>query len=176
MLRYRSLSRSNIRHTPSKGGFITILAHRFQIRSIPSRSNSSSSASSKISTSNRSGRASSPQTLIEKIVQRFHKSTPRSPSDRVRSGDYLSIQPQHILTHDNTNAVLLKYLSFYRGDRGIEPRIASKEQPVFALDHNIQDTSPANVKKYRDIESFANKYGIDFYPAGRGIGHQVKLL
>lgn len=30
-----------------------------------------------------------------------------------------------------------------------------------------------NLEKYSNIEAFAKKHGIDFYPAGRGIGHQV---
>lgn len=32
------------------------------------------------------------------------------------------------------------------------------------------------MKKYKQIESFAQKHSIDFYPAGRGIGHQVLSL
>lgn len=29
------------------------------------------------------------------------------------------------------------------------------------------------MKKYKAIQAFAKKYDVDFYPAGRGIGHQV---
>ncbi len=29
------------------------------------------------------------------------------------------------------------------------------------------------MKKYEAIKTFAAKQGIDFYPAGRGIGHQI---
>jgi hypothetical protein len=28
--------------------------------------------------------------------------------------------------------------------------------------------SKTNLKKYRQIEAFAKKHGVDFYPAGRG--------
>jgi len=31
------------------------------------------------------------------------------------------------------------------------------------------------VAKYKKIEEFARKQGVDFYPAGRGIGHQVMV-
>ena len=48
-------------------------------------------------------------------------------------------------------------------------------QPVFALDHDIQNQSDDNQKKYRDIEAFARQHRIDFYPAGTGIGHQVMV-
>jgi len=46
-------------------------------------------------------------------------------------------------------------------------------QVVFALDHNIQDKSAKNLEKYAKIEAFAKEMGVDFYPAGRGIGHQI---
>jgi len=51
--------------------------------------------------------------------------------------------------------------------------VYSTRQPVFTLDHDVQNKSPQNLAKYASIEQFARKHGIDFYPAGRGIGHQV---
>lgn len=44
---------------------------------------------------------------------------------------------------------------------------------MFTLDHDVQNKSEKNLKKYATIEAFARLHGIDFYPAGRGIGHQV---
>ncbi|KAI9020067.1 hypothetical protein CLU79DRAFT_804794 [Phycomyces nitens] len=49
------------------------------------------------------------------------------------------------------------------------------KQPVFALDHDVQNKSEKNVTKYANIEKFAKEHGVDFYPAGRGIGHQVMI-
>lgn len=37
----------------------------------------------------------------------------------------------------------------------------------------MQDTSDANLEKYANIAAFAKEHGVDAYPAGRGIGHQV---
>lgn len=37
----------------------------------------------------------------------------------------------------------------------------------------MQNKSAKNLSKYASIEAFARKHGVDFYPAGRGIGHQV---
>jgi homoaconitate hydratase len=54
-------------------------------------------------------------------------------------------------------------------------RVANPRQPVFALDHNVQDTSEANRTKYRAIEEFGREMGVDFYPALRGIGHQIMV-
>ncbi len=39
----------------------------------------------------------------------------------------------------------------------------------------IQNTAEDNLKKYRSIEAFAKEHGIDFHPAGTGIGHQLMV-
>lgn len=41
-----------------------------------------------------------PQTAIEKVVQRYAVGLPEGK--RVRAGDYVTIQPEHVMTHDNT--------------------------------------------------------------------------
>ncbi|HOD66470.1 MAG TPA: homoaconitase [candidate division Zixibacteria bacterium] len=105
------------------------------------------------------------QTLVEKIAQRY--AVGLEPGHAVRAGDYLSIRPAHVMTHDNTGAVIPKFQSIGAA------RVANPRQPVFTLDHNVQDTTESNLAKYRKIESFAAAHGIDFYPAGRGIGHQI---
>ncbi len=105
------------------------------------------------------------QTAIEKIVQ-SHMA--EGPGDRpVRAGDFVSLRPRHVMTHDNTSAVLKKFRSL-----GV-PKVKDPRQPVFALDHDIQNSSDDNLRKYRSIEAFAREQGIDFYPAGTGIGHQI---
>jgi len=106
------------------------------------------------------------QTIAEKIAQ-AHMA--EGPARALRAGDFLSIRPRHVMTHDNTAAVLSKF-------RGIgATRVADPRQPVFALDHDIQNRSEENLAKYRRIEAFAKEQGIDFYPAGAGIGHQLML-
>lgn len=105
------------------------------------------------------------QNVIEKIAQRF--AVGLDEGQKVHAGDYISIRPAHVMTHDNTGAVIPKFESIGAS------RIANPRQPVYTLDHNVQDTSEANVAKYVMIEAFAGKMGVDFYPAGRGIGHQI---
>lgn len=107
------------------------------------------------------------QNLVEKIVQKY--AIGLKPEQKVHTGDFVSIQPAHILTHDNTGAVMQKF-EVIGGSQMANPR-----QPMFALDHNVQDKSEANLKKYAGIEAFAKKMGVDFYPAGRGIGHQIMV-
>ncbi len=48
-----------------------------------------------------------PQNLVEKIAQTF--AVGLEPGHIVRSGDYLAIQPAHVMTHDNTGAVIPKF-------------------------------------------------------------------
>lgn len=107
------------------------------------------------------------QNLVEKIAQKF--AVDLEPGHLVRAGDYLSIRPAHVMTHDNTGAVIPKFRSI-----GAK-KVADPRQPVFTLDHNVQDTSAENLAKYAKIEAFAEEHGIDFYPAGRGIGHQIMV-
>ncbi|KAJ2453648.1 mitochondrial Homoaconitase [Coemansia sp. RSA 2336] len=105
------------------------------------------------------------QTLVEKIAQRH--AVGLGEGEVVRSGDFIAIRPRHIMTHDNTGAVIPKFKSIGA------TRLADPQQPVFALDHDIQNTGEKNQAKYRSIEQFAHAHGNRFYPAGRGIAHQV---
>lgn len=105
------------------------------------------------------------QNLVEKIAQKYALTLP--DDHIVRSGDYLSIQPAHVMTHDNSGAVIPKFVSIGA------THVHNPRQPVFTLDHNVQDKSEANLAKYARIEAFAKEHSIDFYPAGRGIGHQI---
>ena len=106
------------------------------------------------------------QTIVEKIAQAHLVAGPARP---LRAGDMVSLRPAHILTHDNTSAVLKKFRAL-GGERVYDAR-----QPVFALDHEIQNTSPENLAKYTEIEAFARAQGIAFHPAGEGIGHQLMV-
>jgi homoaconitate hydratase len=105
------------------------------------------------------------QTLIEKIAQKF--AVGLSPDHVVHSGDYIMIKPAYVMTHDNTGAVIPKFKSIGA------TKLFNPRQVVHTLDHNVQDKSEKNLEKYRNIEAFSKEVGADFYPAGRGIGHQI---
>ena len=105
------------------------------------------------------------QTLIEKIAQKY--ATGIVKDHEVHSGDYIMIQPAYVMTHDNTGAVIPKFKS-------IGAKILyNPRQVVHTLDHDIQNKSEKNLEKYKKIEEFSKAMGADFYPAGRGIGHQI---
>ncbi|KAF1810983.1 Homoaconitase [Eremomyces bilateralis CBS 781.70] len=108
-----------------------------------------------------------PQTLTEKIVQKFSLGLPEGK--RVLSGDYVTLSPHHCMTHDNSWPVATKFMSIGAS------KIHNNRQTVMTLDHDVQNKSESNLKKYRQIEEFAKTQGVDFYPAGHGIGHQVMV-
>jgi homoaconitate hydratase len=111
-----------------------------------------------------------PQTLIEKLATRY--AVGLLPGQTVHSGDFITIRPKHVMTHDNTGAVIPKFKQIVGA--GVA-KIHDPRQPVFAIDHDIQNTTPENLGKYAKIEKFASEHGIDFYPAGTGISHQVMV-
>ena len=104
------------------------------------------------------------QTLVEKIATAHSLS-----GDPVFAGDFLRIRPKHIMTHDNTSAVMGKFKAIGAS------RMHDASQPVFAIDHDIQNHSPENLGKYAKIEAFAAEQGVDFYRPGTGISHQVMI-
>ncbi len=108
-----------------------------------------------------------PQNLIEKIAQKF--AVDLEPNQKVHSGDFISIRPAFVMTHDNTGAVIPKFKSIGA------TKFNNPRQIVFALDHDVQNKSEKNLNKYKTIEEFSKKMGNDFYPAGRGIGHQIMI-
>lgn len=111
--------------------------------------------------------STTPQTLTEKIVQRYSQGLPDGKF--VKSGDYVTLSPHHCMTHDNSWPVATKFMSIGAS------KIHDPQQVVMTLDHDVQNKSEKNLKKYEQIEGFAKKQGVDFYPAGRGIGHQIMV-
>jgi homoaconitate hydratase len=105
------------------------------------------------------------QTLVEKIAQIY--AVGLSSGHEVHAGDYIMIQPAYVMTHDNTGAVIPKFKSI-----GAK-KLFNPRQVVHTLDHDIQNKSEKNLEKYKKIEEFSKSMGADFYPAGRGIGHQI---
>ncbi|CAG8557005.1 2161_t:CDS:2 [Scutellospora calospora] len=104
------------------------------------------------------------QNLIEKIVQKYAQDL--FPGQKLKSGDFVTIQPEHVMTHDNTAAV--------RTNIGAQ-KIKFPNQAVFTIDHDVQNKSEKNLAKYASIEEFSKLQNVDFYPAGRGIGHQILI-
>lgn len=107
------------------------------------------------------------QNLTEKIVQKYAVNLPQGK--QVFSGDYVSIRPAHCMSHDNSWPVATKFMGLGA------TKVKDNRQIVCTLDHDVQNKTEKNLEKYRNIEKFAKEQGIDFYPAGRGIGHQIMI-
>ena len=73
------------------------------------------------------------------------------------------------MTHDNSWPTALKFKAIGAN------KIHNPLQIVMTLDHDVQNKSEKNLSKYANIEEFAKEQGVDFYPAGRGIGHQIMV-
>ena len=111
--------------------------------------------------------AHAPQNLSEKVVERYCVGLKKD--QHVKAGDFVTISPAHCMTHDNSWPTALKFMSIGAS------KIHNPRQVVMTLDHDVQNKSEKNLKKYRQIEEFAKKQRVDFYPAGRGIGHQIMI-
>ncbi|CAI5759231.1 unnamed protein product [Candida verbasci] len=107
------------------------------------------------------------QNLTEKIVQKYAVNLPAGK--KVYSGDYVTIKPSYCMSHDNSWPVATKFMGLGAS------KVKDNKQIVCTLDHDVQNKTEKNLTKYRNIENFAKEQGIDFYPAGRGIGHQIMI-
>ncbi|KAM0345961.1 hypothetical protein ACHAPU_006015 [Fusarium lateritium] len=108
-----------------------------------------------------------PQTLVEKIAQNYAVGI--APGKKIKAGDYITLSPHHCMSHDNTWPIAKKFLEIGAS------KVHNNRQVVFTLDHDVQNKSESNLKKYSLIHEFAEKHGVTHYPAGRGIGHQIMV-
>jgi homoaconitate hydratase len=109
------------------------------------------------------------RTAIEKLVARH--AVGWTGAESPRAGDFVTMRPAHVMTHDNTSAVIAKFHAI-AGPDGV---IRDPTMPVFAMDHDIQNHTPENLGKYARIRAFAARHGIAYFPPGRGIAHQVMI-
>ena len=108
-----------------------------------------------------------PRTFVESVVAGHvvGAAGPRPPA----AGDVVWLRPKRLMTHDNSSAVLARFRSMGA------TRVADPSRSVIVLDHDVQNQSPENLAKYAAIEAFARACGIEFHPAGSGIGHQIMI-
>ena len=96
------------------------------------------------------------------MVARLQIQGHRRQADRPTAADRIHSGPRRAKHHGKGAAYNRIDGCFQRA--GTSHRQACRGLPV----HHEQ-----NLAKYRAIQEFAMEQGIDFYPAGRGIGHQV---
>lgn len=102
-------------------------------------------------------------TFAEKILAKYSK------TDNVVPGQIVTICPDHLLTHDNTAAIIQK----------IKPEldkygIYSKDLSIIALDHVIPAASEKTAQNHKQIREFVKRFKIkNFFDVGVGVCHQL---
>jgi homoaconitate hydratase len=96
-------------------------------------------------------------TLVEEIAARHADGL--AAGTVFHAGDFVSIRPRHVMTHDSTGAVIPKFKQI-----GATAIADPRSSPSI-----IQNVTPKKPGEYAKIETFAGEHGIDFYPPGTGI-------
>ncbi len=105
------------------------------------------------------------KTFAEKILAKYGKLKDVEP------GQIVTVKPDHLLTHDNTAAIIQK----------IKPElnkygIYSNELPIIALDHVTPAASEKTATNHKLIREFVKSYKIkNFFDIGIGICHQLVI-
>ena len=83
-------------------------------------------------------------------------------------GQIVTVQPDKLLTHDNTAAIAKTFRKI-----GID-RIADPGMNVIILDHVVPAASETYAQSHKETRAFVREQGISaFYDVGEGICHQV---
>ena len=104
-------------------------------------------------------------TFVEKILAKY------SGEDEVEIGQIVTVKPDHLLTHDNTAAILQKINTELK-----EYGVFSTQLPVIALDHVIPAASEKTANNHKVIREFVKEFKIEnFFDVGFGICHQIMV-
>lgn len=104
-------------------------------------------------------------TFAEKILARA------SGNETVVPGQVVTASPMHLLTHDNTSAIIGKVKSELS-----EYGLVSKDLCVIVLDHVVPAAADKNASGHAKVREFVKKYGIkNFFDIGEGICHQIMM-
>ena len=104
----------------------------------------------------------SPQTLTEKLLARASGRCPLKP------GDIVVVEPDVILSHDNSAAIAAIFRELPTRRVKVPDRLA------ITLDHAAPPPTAKHARNHARIREFAREQGIEnFFEVGRGICHQV---
>jgi homoaconitate hydratase family protein len=102
-------------------------------------------------------------TFVEKILAKYSENKEVVPSQIV------TVHPDHLLTHDNTAAIIQK-IQPELGKYGVH----SKSLSVIVLDHVIPAASEKTATNHKNIREFVKEHGIEnFFDVGFGVCHQI---
>ena len=105
------------------------------------------------------------KTFAEKVL------ASKSGHESVEAGQIVTVRPDHLLTHDNTAAIIGKI-----GDDLAGYGVADREMPVIVIDHVVPAANEKTATNHRKVREFVKKFGIaNFYDVGEGICHEVLM-
>jgi 3-isopropylmalate/(R)-2-methylmalate dehydratase large subunit len=102
-------------------------------------------------------------TFAEKILAKYGKKSVVNP------GEIVTVNPDHLLTHDNTAAIIKKVENELDKYGLIDSLL-----PVIVLDHVVPASSEKTATNHQKIRDFVKKHDVkNFFDAGVGVCHQV---
>ncbi len=102
------------------------------------------------------------KTFIQKVIE-------RKIGRSVEEGEIVFLEPDYILTHDNTAAIMKKLSQIKKGIKVKYP-----ERLVIVLDHVIPAVNAKTANNHKIIRKFVKQQLlIHFYDIGSGVCHQV---
>jgi 3-isopropylmalate/(R)-2-methylmalate dehydratase large subunit len=91
--------------------------------------------------------------------------------DSVVPGQIVAVKPDHLLTHDNTAAIIGKI-----GDDLEKYGVVRPDMPVIVLDHVTPAADEKTATGHANVRKFVAAHGLpNFYDVGTGVCHQVLM-
>lgn len=105
------------------------------------------------------------ETFAQKVLAK------KTGKQHLEIGEIVTVTPDHLLTHDNTAAIINKI------ERELDTYgIIDPDFPVIVLDHVVPPANEKTALGHKKIRDFITRFQIQhFFDAGRGICHQVVL-
>jgi homoaconitate hydratase family protein len=105
------------------------------------------------------------KTFAEKVL------AARAGLAEVVPGQIVTVRPDHLLTHDNTSAIVGKISEDLK-----RYGLVSADLPVIALDHVIPAVDEKTAQGHAKVREFVRAYGIKhFFDVGEGVCHQLMV-
>ncbi len=102
-------------------------------------------------------------TMARRILAR------KAGRERVEPGEIVFVEPDLLLSHDNTAAITAKVKGLLE-----KHGVARPERHVVVLDHVVPAADVKAARNHKAVREYVAQYGIThFYDVGRGICHQV---
>ena len=105
------------------------------------------------------------KTFSEKILAK------KAGLDEVVPGQIVTVKPEHLLTHDNTAAIIGKIEDELDKYGVVNPALS-----IIVLDHVVPAANEITATNHKKVREFVKKHRIkNFYDAGEGICHQITI-